>query len=85
MTRIEAAVDIDATPETVWSVVSDVERYDELSAAFTDEVTYVSDGTVGEGTVYRERGGIGPISDESEWRIVDFVPPGGRSTRGTWA
>jgi ligand-binding SRPBCC domain-containing protein len=75
MATVVGTVTVDAPPEVVWDVVSDVERYAELSSAFTDEVRYVSDRPVGEGTVYREYGGIGPMKDESEWVITTFTPP----------
>ncbi|MFC6733509.1 MULTISPECIES: SRPBCC family protein [unclassified Haladaptatus] len=75
MARVEASTTVQAPPAYVWEVYSDVDRYAELSAAFTDRVTYVSDGPVGKGTIYREYGGVGPIKDESEWVITAFDRP----------
>lgn len=42
---------------------------------FADELRYVSDEELGEGTVYRGYGGVGPISSASEWEITAFEPP----------
>ncbi|WP_338729674.1 SRPBCC family protein [Haladaptatus sp. DJG-WS-42] len=75
MARVESATTIRAPQEYVWELVCDVNRYPEISSAFTERVTYVSDGPVGKGTVYREYGGVGPMKDESEWMITEFAEP----------
>lgn len=72
--HIEGTVDIEAPPEEVWALLNDFDRMTDW-VAFADELTYLSDGPIGEGTVYRETGGIGPMRSESEWRIVEFEPP----------
>jgi uncharacterized protein YndB with AHSA1/START domain len=70
---VDATAKIAAPPETVWAFVSDPARYPEWSVV-TDEMTHIEDGQVGEGTVYREFGGLGPMTDESEWIITSFDP-----------
>ncbi|WP_336359990.1 SRPBCC family protein [Haladaptatus sp. ZSTT2] len=75
MARVEASTTIRAPQEYVWELVCDVRRYPEISSAFTERVTYVSDGPVGKGTVYREYGGVGPMKAESEWVITEFTEP----------
>ena len=71
---IEESVKLEAAPETVWDVLNDFDRMTDW-VAFADELTHLSAGPVGVGTVYRETGGIGPARTESEWRIVEFDPP----------
>lgn len=71
--RIERTTDIEAPPEQVWDLVNDFDRMTEW-VTFADELTYLSDGAVGEGTVYRETGGVGPMGGESEWEITAFEP-----------
>lgn len=76
MTAIEVAATatIGAAPETVWTFVSDPERYPEWSVV-TDRMTHVDAGPPGEGTMYREIGGLGPMEAESEWLVTTFDPP----------
>lgn len=71
---VDATATIAAPPETVWAFVSDPARYPEWSVV-TEEMTHIEDGQVGEGTGYREFGGLGPMTDESEWIITSFDPP----------
>lgn len=72
--RVQSTVRVEASPEEVWEILIDVDRWPDW-VAFTDEVTYVSEGPFGEGTVYRERSGPGPLKSESEWRVTEFDPP----------
>jgi carbon monoxide dehydrogenase subunit G len=72
--RIGRTIDIAAPRERVWDVVNDFDRMTDW-VTFADELTYLSDGEVGEGTVYREVGGVGPMASESEWEITVFEPP----------
>lgn len=74
MPRVEETVTIAASPERVWEFVDDVHRVPEW-VAFTDEMISVDGDPPGVGTVYRERGGVGPIRSVSEWRIVEHEPP----------
>ena len=74
MAHVEASVEVEAAPETVWEFISDLKRVPEWDS-FCDETLEVSAGAVGAGTVYRERGGVGPIKSVSEWRITEFEPP----------
>jgi uncharacterized protein YndB with AHSA1/START domain len=72
--RIERHTVIAAPREQVWDVVNDFDRMTDW-VTFADELTSLSEGPVGEGTVYRETGGVGPMGGESEWEITDFEPP----------
>lgn len=74
MARITVSTDIKAPPETVWRLLSDARRYAEW-VVFTDEVTSVSEGEFGQGTVYHERGGVEPFKGSSEWTVAEFDPP----------
>jgi carbon monoxide dehydrogenase subunit G len=73
MPRISVSTDIGVPREELWNFVNDFDRMTEW-VTFADELTYLSDGEIGEGTVYREYGGVGPISSESEWEITRFEP-----------
>lgn len=74
MPRITESIDIEVSREQLWEFVNDFDRMTEW-VTFADELTSLSEGEVGVGTVYREVGGIGPIRDESEWEILDFEWP----------
>ena len=74
MGRVQSTVLIDAAPDAVWEVLNDTDRWPEW-IDFTEKVTYVSDESFREGTVYREIAGPGPLSSESEWRVTEFDPP----------
>lgn len=73
MPTLSQHVDIDVPRETLWDFVNDMDRMTDW-VTFADELRYVSDEELGEGTVYREYGGVGPISSESEWEITAFEP-----------
>ena len=74
MARITVATNIQAPLQKVWDFTNDMQRMPEW-VTFADELISVSDGPVGLGTVYRERGGVGPIKSVSEWSITEFEPP----------
>ena len=79
--RIERTTRIETDRQTLWALINDFDRMTEW-VSFADELTYLSDGEIAEGTVYREVGGVGPISGESEWKIVEFEPPSLQVHRG---
>lgn len=75
MTRIEASVEIGAAPEAVWDFVSDLRRIPEW-VQDTLKMLSVEPEPAQQGTVYRERSRIlGPVSQVTTWRIVEFDPP----------
>lgn len=74
MARMTRSIDIDVSRDALWDFVNDFDRMTDW-VTFADELRYISDGEVGEGTVYREYGGIGPMASESEWEITVFEPP----------
>jgi len=74
MAHLEASVDIQAPPETVWDFLSDLRRVPEWVPA-TEEILWISEGPVGAGTVYRERTRLGPMKSVTQWRITAWEPP----------
>lgn len=74
MPLIEIVEYIEAPPEKVWLFISDIQRGPEWVTVMK-EVLYLSDGPVGEGTVYRERSKVGPSLSVTEWEITAFEPP----------
>lgn len=64
---------INASPASVWSLISDVERVPEW-ATMTEEMLETSDNPIQEGSMYRERSKIGLYASESEWEVTTFKP-----------
>ena len=73
MRTVEFERHIDASPASIWSFISDVERVPEW-ATMTEELLETSDNPLQEGSVYRERSKIGPYASESEWEVTTFRP-----------
>lgn len=73
MRTVEFERHINASPVSVWSFISDVERVPEW-ATMTEEVLETSNNPLQEGSVYRERSKIGPYASESEWEVTTFRP-----------
>ncbi len=71
--EVDATTTIDAQPDVVWRFASDPSRYPEWSVV-TERMTAVEDDQVNEGSVYREIGGPGPVSAESEWVVREYEP-----------
>jgi uncharacterized protein YndB with AHSA1/START domain len=78
---VDSTTTIEAPLETVWAFVSDPNRYPEWSVV-TERMTHVDDGPADVGMIYREFGGLGPMTDESEWIITTFDPPRKQVHRG---
>lgn len=74
MPQIRIVEHIEASPETVWGLISDIRKGPEWVTVMED-VVYVSDEQTAAGTVYREVSKIGPSRSETEWRIARFDPP----------
>ncbi len=74
MPQITISEHIQASPEIVWETVSDLERGPEWLTVMK-EVTYISDPSIGKGTVYREMSQVGPTLSETEWLITRFDAP----------
>lgn len=74
MPLIQDSVEIAAPLQTVWDLLADPRNHSQLGT-FVAEVTVLGQGEVGEGTVYRERSGPGPMKSASEWTITRFDPP----------
>lgn len=73
--RVELSTEINAPPQAVWDLTIDFRRISEMAPDTAEEVTYVSEGEVGVGTVFREMVRIGPMRSETEWRVTEFDPP----------
>ena len=72
--QIEMMDEIKATPEQVWTLLSDAKRYPEW-VAFTDRMLETPEGAMGVGSTYREYGGVPPYKSESAWRVTEFDAP----------
>lgn len=65
---------IEAPPEEVWGIISDVERAPQWVTVMLQLVS-TTDNPVRLGATYRERSKVGPSVSETEWRITRFEPP----------
>jgi hypothetical protein len=70
-------IHIDATPDAVWAVTVDVERWPEWTPTVT-AVRLVGPGDIGPGSVARIKQ---PMQPESEWVVTEFRP----GERFAWA
>jgi len=75
--RFRTAIDIDATPETVWSVLVDVERWPSWTASM-NRVTRLDSGAFDLGSAVRIKQ---PRLPAVVWRVTAFE----RGTSFTWA
>ena len=74
MPRIYITEHIQAPPQAVWDLISDIRRGPEWVTVML-EVLHVSEGPIGKGSSYRELSKIGPSKSETEWTITEFNPP----------
>lgn len=74
MPSAKASVEIAAPREVVWSLICDPTRHTEFGT-FVSDVSVVTVGPVGPGTVYRETSGPRFMKSSSEWTITEFEPP----------
>lgn len=74
MPSIADSVEIAASRPFVWSLIGDPTRHTEFGT-FVSNVSVVSAGPVGRGTVYRETSGPRFMRSSSEWTITEFEPP----------
>jgi carbon monoxide dehydrogenase subunit G len=85
MSGIEASVDVDASPEDVWAVLSDVDRVGEWLTVH-DGFDEAPD-RLEEGAELQQRVSSGDIGAEVEWSVEEIEPPvfmawSGRATGG---
>lgn len=73
MARVEESIHIQALPEAVWKVVSDLSRIPEY-VFFVREVFDISENPPSKGSTYKERAKPGPTESISEWRVTEFEP-----------
>jgi uncharacterized protein YndB with AHSA1/START domain len=81
MPTISESIYVEVPRERVWAFITDVKRCPEW-LHFVLEILDISEGPVGEGTVYRERAKAGPVESVSEWRIIEFQPPARQTHAG---
>ena len=67
--RVEHAIHIDASPDVVWEVTRDVERWPEWTPTVTS-VRRVDGGPFGLGSVAWIKQ---PLQPESEWEVIEFT------------
>lgn len=63
-------IEIDASPELVWSVTQDLERWPEWTPTVTS-VTRLDSGPVRLGSIARLKQPLQPASD---WEVTEFIP-----------
>lgn len=68
--RVEQSIRIEASPEVVWEVTRDVERWPEWTPTVTS-VRRIDRGTFGPGSRARIKQ---PLQPESEWVVTEFEP-----------
>lgn len=68
---VEDATHIDAAPELVWAITTDVERWPEWTPTVT-AVARIGEGPFGLGSVARIRQ---PMQPESDWTVIEFERP----------
>jgi carbon monoxide dehydrogenase subunit G len=73
MFQVIASTDIGASPEAVWELYCDPNRFPEFADP-TQRMVHVPEAPMGEGYTYREYGGLGPFKGESEWTVTEFQP-----------
>ncbi len=73
MAEVIASIDIDTPPDAIWALMCNPSCYPELADP-TDRMLSVPNETFGEGSIYREYGGIPPFKGESTWRVTVFEP-----------
>lgn len=81
MYRLRASIRIDAPPQRVWDLYTNVERSVDW-VPFAEEILSVS-GPAGLGQVYRERTRLGGVSDIAEWTVIEWDPPRRQVQRST--
>ena len=74
MPQVEIIKHINAQPENVWNFISDIRRGPEWVAVM-ENVLYVSDEPLKQGSSYREESEIAGSTSETEWHITEFDPP----------
>ena len=68
-----SSIEVSASPERVWALISNVNRYPDLFFP-VDRMVEVPEGSMAVGYSYREFGGIPPFKSDSEWQVTVFEP-----------
>lgn len=71
MVRIVRTIDVSATPEAIWELMSDVRRLPEFVDDI-DRMISLPEGDLGVGYTYRTYEGIPPFKSEVEWVVTEF-------------
>ena len=73
MFNISVSTDIKCSPEQLWTLIDDTEKYPEWVEP-TDEMLEPSEGGLSQGATYKEYGGIKPCKGESTWHVTEYEP-----------
>lgn len=73
MNRVTLVEIIEAPAETVWSIISDVERLPDREEA-VEKIEFLTDQRTGPGTRFRETRSMGSRSVDTELEITESVP-----------
>jgi len=73
MGHIRVAVEIDATPTEVWSIVEPIERHVDWMADAT-AIRFTTESTRGTGTAFECDTKVGPITLTDEMTVTDWEP-----------
>lgn len=81
MPSVSETLRVAAPPERLWALLADPRRRPQWADG-VDEVFYVSEGPLREGTVYRERVRHARGRAVADWRVAKCEPPGLQVHRG---
>lgn len=82
MGHVELSTEINAPPQAIWDLTTDFRRIPELAPETAVEVSYVSKGEIGVGTVFREKDKLGPMKFGPSGVSRILILPAGMSTLG---
>ena len=82
MSRIEVGIDLDASPDRVWSVLEPIERHVDWMADAV-EIRFTSDRTRGVGTTFDCRTAVGPLRLTDRMEVTRWDPPRAMGVRHT--
>lgn len=74
MPTIHNTLELDASPEAVFELVADLERYPEW-VAIVEEARLVAGDRIEAGAEYEEVSYLGPRRTTSRWEVTEFDPP----------
>ncbi len=86
---IETSVDVDASPDVVWSLVGDPTASARWSP-HVDEIVVTTDGPIGVGTRTTNHNRIGELMWDTHAEIIEYTPPAAfafrmKGSRAVWS